>query len=148
MSSMFLNQVALQSVNVTSFDTTNVTNMDCMFKNCQHLTELDLSSFNTNKVTVMGSIFLCSIANSTDDYVLNGIYSTGNNLRTVYVSDLWDVSNVNSASILLFSGCKNIVGGNGTTYSSSQTGSSYAHIDVEGNPGYLTYKSNDKFGDT
>lgn len=145
MSSMFSNQVALQSVNVTSFDTTNVTNMGNMFMNCQHLTELDLSSFNTNKVTSMGSIFMSRTTNGgSDDFVMNGIYSTGNSLRTIYVSDLWDVSNVNSASITLFSGCKNIIGGNGTTYSSSQTGSSYAHIDVEGNPGYLTYKSNIK----
>jgi len=54
---------------LSSFDTSNVTNMSYMFEGCTGLTNLDLSSFDTSKVTNMGSMFY----NMT-------------NLKTIYVS--------------------------------------------------------------
>lgn len=39
----------------------------------------------------------------------------------------------------MFSNCTAIVGQNGTTYDSSYIDASYAHIDVPGNPGYLSF---------
>ena len=39
------------------FDTSNVTDMSCMFVNCSSLTELDLSSFNTSKLVNMSNMF-------------------------------------------------------------------------------------------
>ena len=41
----------------SNFNTSNVTNMFCMFHNCSSLTSLDLSSFNTANVTDMGMMF-------------------------------------------------------------------------------------------
>lgn len=42
---------------VSSFDTSNVTNMNKMWYNCKSLTMLDLSNFNTTKVTAMDCTF-------------------------------------------------------------------------------------------
>ena len=51
------------------FDTSNVTDMSCMFVNCSSLTELDLSSFNTSKLVNMSNMF------SGCDALKNLIYS-------------------------------------------------------------------------
>ena len=40
-----------------NFNTTNVTNMNSMFKKCSNLTKLDLQNFNTTKVTYMKNMF-------------------------------------------------------------------------------------------
>ena len=44
----------------------------------------------------------------------------------------------NSSS--MFSRCTSLVGGNGTTYSSSHVDKTYARIDTPSTPGYLTLK--------
>ena len=42
---------------INNFNTINVTNMSGMFKECNELLSLDLSNFNTNNVTDMGWMF-------------------------------------------------------------------------------------------
>lgn len=42
-----------------NMNTSNVKNMDNMFRKCKSLTSLDLSSFNTSSVTNMRSLFYC-----------------------------------------------------------------------------------------
>ena len=44
----------LTSLDVSSFNTSNVKHMDAMFRGCSSLTSLDLSSFNTSNVVSMG----------------------------------------------------------------------------------------------
>ena len=45
---------------MSSFDTSNVTNMNKMWYNCRSLTRLDLSNFDTSKVTGMDySFYAC-----------------------------------------------------------------------------------------
>lgn len=51
------------SIDLSKFDTSNVTNMNYMFFNSQ-ATSLDLSSFDTNNVTSMIAMFNCSQATS------------------------------------------------------------------------------------
>jgi hypothetical protein len=63
-------------------------------------------------------------------------------LKTVYVSDLWDMSKV-TASGKMFAGCVQLVGGNGTVWSNEHTNVEYARIDTPEAPGYLTH-INDK----
>ena len=60
---MFYACPSLKSINISSFNTNNVTDMSYMFSNCQFLESLDLSSFNTNKVTDMNHMFYncCSL---------------------------------------------------------------------------------------
>ena len=54
---MFSNCSSLTSLNLSNFNTNNVTNMSGMFYNCSSLTSLNLSNFNTNNVTNMSYMF-------------------------------------------------------------------------------------------
>ena len=67
MGSMFRDCSSLANLDLSSFNTSNVTNMWYMFYNCSSLTSLDLSIFNTSKVTDMGYMFsVCSSLTSLD----------------------------------------------------------------------------------
>ena len=57
MHDMFCYMVNLTSLNLSSFDTSQVTNMAYMFIGMHNLTNLDLSSFDTSKVAYMGYMF-------------------------------------------------------------------------------------------
>ena len=54
---MFCNCSSLNSLNLSNFNTNNVTNMYCMFCDCSSLTSLNLSNFNTNNVTDISWMF-------------------------------------------------------------------------------------------
>ena len=118
---MFSGCENLTSLDVSSFNTSNVTDMAGMFENCSKLTSLDLSSFNTANVTNMKNMF-----ENCDE------------LKTITVGSTWSTEAV-TISTDMFANCFKIEGGAGTTYSSSYTDASYAHIDGgTSNPGYLT----------
>ena len=117
---MFTGCSSLKELNLSSFDTSKVTRMDNMFNGCSSLTELDLSSFNTSKVT-------------NTDYMFNAC----SNIYTIYVSDLWDSSNITSSTSMFKENTK-LVGGIGTKYDENIIDKTYAHIDTTENPGYLT----------
>ena len=57
MSCMFAGCRGLRLLDVSSFDTSHVTDMHAMFKNCKSLTTLDLSNFQTSEVKNMGEMF-------------------------------------------------------------------------------------------
>ena len=57
MNSMFRDCSLLTSINLSNFNTNNVTNMASMFSCCSSLTSINLSNFNTNNVTNMASMF-------------------------------------------------------------------------------------------
>ena len=57
MSFMFNGCSRLTSIDLSGFDTSNVTNMDHMFYGCSGLTSIDLSKFDTRNVTNMSSMF-------------------------------------------------------------------------------------------
>ncbi len=104
-------------------NTSEVTKMGNMFMDCGNLTILDLSGFNTSKVTSM-----------------NWMFGRCNNLRTIYVGNGWSTASV-AYSNYMFNSCTSLVGGQGTTYDSSHTNATYAHIDGgPSNPGYFTEK--------
>ena len=64
---MFSNCRSLTSVDASSWNTSNVTDMSYMFSNCDELTTLDLSNFDTSKVTHMWGMFRnCSKLTSLD----------------------------------------------------------------------------------
>ena len=67
MTSMFNGCKNLASLDVSNWDTSNVAYMGCMFYNCNNLTSLDVSNFDTSKVTNMSSMFYyCSKLTSLD----------------------------------------------------------------------------------
>ncbi len=106
-----------------------------MFCGLSNLTELDISNFDTSNVTTMLRMFY-----------------NDSQLKTIYVGNKWDISNLISddsqneeecGSIKMFTANLKIVGGSGTTYDANHTDKSYAHIDGgPSNPGYLTLKTN------
>ena len=89
MSSMFFGCSSLKSLELSSFDTSNVANMKLMFYNCSSLSSLNLSNFNTSHVTNMLHMFYgCSSLSSI-------------NLFNFNISNLIDMSGI-------FFGCKNL----------------------------------------
>ena len=64
---MFYECNKLSSLDLSNFNTANVTNMEEMFYSCQNLSSLDLSKFNTEKVTNMSGMFYgCQKLSSLD----------------------------------------------------------------------------------
>ena len=57
MNSMFKGCKNLTKLDLSNFNTAKVTDMNNMFESCQNLTSLDLSSFNTAQVTDMSNMF-------------------------------------------------------------------------------------------
>ena len=150
MISMFENQCELTSLDLSSFDTSNVTNMANMFEDTGNIEFLDLSSFDTRNVTETYDMF--GFDKTTSGYEPRYFYYNGeenrtNKLRTIYVSNLWDISQVDPGSSCttcgstnMFRNCDNLVGGNGTIYDSSIVDKTFAVIDTPSTPGYLTLK--------
>ena len=54
---MFFGCSSLKELNLTNFNTDNVTSMWQMFSGCSSLKELNLTNFTTNKVKDMRSMF-------------------------------------------------------------------------------------------
>ena len=77
-------------------------------------------------------------------YMFNG----STNLQTIYVGNGWSTASVTN-STSMFNYCTSLVGGQGTTYSSSNPkDKTYAHIDGgPSNPGYFTDKNAGLRGD-
>ena len=64
---MFRNCSSLQSIDLSSFNTSNVEDMACMFDGCSFLKSIELYSFNTSKVKDIGGMFSnCSSLQSID----------------------------------------------------------------------------------
>ena len=122
MSAWFANCSNLESIQgMNLLDDSNLEKMGSTFNNCKKLTELDLSSFTGAKLDNMYFTF-------------NGC----SNLKTIYSSEKFSTAKV-TRSDNCFAGCTSLVGGAGTTYSSSNVGVRYAHIDAgSSNPGYFT----------
>ena len=121
MREMFSYCQSLTSLDVSSFNTENVTDMRGMFSYCQSLTSLDVSNFNTENVTNMSEMFYgCS------------------QLKRIFCIEGWDNSLRNGEA--MFWGCKSLVGGAGTIYDQNHIDITYARLDGgTANPGYFTY---------
>ena len=65
MYAMFENCFGLQTLKLSGWNTANVTTMNSMFGGCQSLTALNLSHFNTANVTDMQSMFVCCMSLET-----------------------------------------------------------------------------------
>ena len=138
MSCMFKGCSALESLNLTNFNTENVTDMSWMFYGCSALESLNLTNFNTAKVTHMIHMFYgCSALKSLDltnfntakvEYI-NDMFSGCSALTTIYVSDKFVTTKVINGSDM-FTGCEKLKG-----YNDSKTDYTYANC---GPDGYFT----------
>ena len=57
MYAMFMNCINLKELDLSNFNTSNVTNMQSMFYQCRRLEDLNLGSFDTSKLTTINYIF-------------------------------------------------------------------------------------------
>lgn len=147
MSSMFSGCSSLSTLNTGSFNTSNVTTMASMFSGCSTLRSINLSNFDTSAVTTMSSMFdqcggmtALNLANFNTVNVTNmyRMFAKMYSLRTIAVSDKFDVSNVTSSSHM-FLDCSSLKGGAGTAYYWKNTDKTYARIDGgTSDPGYFT----------
>ena len=132
MTAMFAGAKSLEKLNVTSFDTSNVTDIQVMFSETISLKTLDLTSFRTPKVAIFFDMF-----GGSKEYT-----SIRNDLKTIYVSEDFDISSVSASSRTssIFGNRYGLCGGNGTCY---PNGHDYERlrIDRPGAPGYFTYKA-------
>ena len=169
MSYMFASTWYTPEIDVSNFDTSNVTTMSYMFADANEITELDLSNFDTSNVTDMSAMFYGDFDFGNKLTVLDlSTFDTSNvtnmeymfehcmDLRTIYVTDLWNTDSVTEAG-LIFDKANSLIGQKGTAVSTYAGGVYYDEIyqnyeydsvifaRVDGgpsNPGYLTYKGN------
>ena len=102
MGSMFGSCSSLTSLDLSNFNTSNVTNMSGMFNGCSSLTSLDVSSFNTSNVTNMNNMFQnCSSLKSLDLSNFNTSNVTNISWMFQYCSSLksLDLSNFNTSNV-------------------------------------------------
>ena len=122
MAYMFANDVddgdgfcSLTSLDLSSFDTSNVTDMTAMFYFCGELTYLDLSSFDTSKVKSMDNMFNCcykvesinlSSFNTTNVEIMNRMFHECYSLKSVNLLS-FNTSNVTDMECM-FSYCEKL----------------------------------------
>ena len=125
MKEMFRHDSTIYPLDVSTFDTRKVTNMDGMFYGTlmnPENTTLDISNFDTRSLTsALGMLQYMKV-------------------KTIYVSDQFTVNNLAPIPHQMFMGNTNLVGGNGAQYAYPNNNSDFAHIDAPGNPGYFTRK--------
>ena len=126
---MFRMCYSLENLDLSSFDTRNVTDMSDMFNECNYLKSLDLTSFNTSKVTDMSYMFY-------NDF----------SLKTIHVGVCWNTDKLRSTPTeysengwyRMFDDCSSLIGEKGTECQ-GYTRKEYARIDGgTSTPGYLS----------
>lgn len=115
MSSMFYNFTKLTSLDVSRFDTSNVTSMSFMFENCKYLTTLDLLNFDTSNVVLMSNMFAgceklislnVNLFNTSKTRYMSYMFNYCSNLPTLNLSS-FDTSNVTTMAGM-FSYCSKL----------------------------------------
>ena len=116
-----------------NFDTSNVTTLYGAFADCLALTKLDLTSFNTSNVTNMRAMFMNTNGNAISnlkEIIFGANFDTSNvttlygmfgNLTNIVSLDLsmFDTSNVTDMNDL-FSGCKSLLSINLSSFNTSK----------------------------
>ncbi len=116
MSEMFYECISLKLLDVAKFNTANVKSMSNMFCNCQNLASLNVTNFNTANVTNMQGMFYSCPA-----------------LTTIYASDKFVTTNVETGSNMFFN-CIKLKGFIDYKNNSDKTDHTYANYKT----GYFT----------
>ena len=104
----------MESLDLSGWDTSQVTNMSYMFSNCSKLATVDLSGWNTSQVTNISYMFqscskletITGLSNFNMSKVndIRYMFSGCSSLTTIDISS-WDMSQVNDIDSI-FSNCK------------------------------------------
>jgi len=107
---MFRDCSSLESIDLTSFNTTNVKDMSFMFDGCSSLKSIDLSSINTTNVNNTSFMFCgCSSLKSIDlfSFTTNNVndmsfmFGGCSSLKSIDLSS-FDTTNVNNMSLMFY----------------------------------------------
>ena len=126
---------------------------DSMFRSCSHLRLVRFPNYTTENALAFGSSMFygcselvevdmsrCSSTNEGGLFASAYMFRDCSALRTIYVSEDFGVPSQYVPGT--FDNCVSLVGGAGTTFSSSHITSEYARIDNRPTtPGYFTYKA-------
>ena len=143
MQMMFRGCSSLKNLDLTNFNTSKVTDMRYMFSGAL-INDIDLSNFDTSKVTSMSSMFSgvseleyldLSNFNTKNVTDMSSMFWNNKNLKTIYVSDLWNTSSLTSSDSMFYN-CYSLTGA--VPFDSTKTDVSMANYTT----GYLTYKKN------
>ena len=104
---MFYGCTSLVSINLVNFKTSSVTNMGSMFYFCTKLTSLNLNSFDTSSVTNMAQLF--TSCNSLTSLNLENFDTSSVEMMTVMFSNctslkILNLNNFNTSSVKSFHG--------------------------------------------
>ena len=151
MESAFYGPKYLKTLDVSNWNVSKVTDFRYMFRQCENLEAIDCSNWTPTAGTRYSDMFrgcfkVTTLDVSNFDFskaidIDNLFYQCGS-LTTIYASGdfvLTSLTNINNAA-KLFHQCNKLVGGNGTKWDSTHIDHTYAKIDKEGTPGYLTLK--------
>lgn len=124
---------------LTGLDASECANMKHMFDGCESVETIDISNFGS-KLVVSRKESGSSGYKSSYDYVFRNCKK----LKTIYVSDSFDLSTGTGANV--FAGCDMLQGGNGTSYATYGDKTAYACPDgLNGKKGYFTNVSSDMY---
>ena len=149
---MFSGMTNLKELDLSNFDTSEVTSFYQMFMGASSLKKLDLSGFKTSKIKVMVEMFKDMVSLEEVDlsnFDMSKVEQIGEmfdgdvKLRTIYATSDLIPGGKNFDWLGVFRGCVNLVGGNGSKMTESELNSSghdWMRIDRPGVPGYLTLK--------
>lgn len=130
-------------LDLSNWNTSNVTDMSNMFRDCPNLTAINMLSFNTQNVTTMQAMFygfkgtiLNLVSFKTPNLVnTSQMFYMCSNLKTIVTREFTNEQIIDFAS--MFTGCTRLVGGNGTVYRYADK--TYARIDNAPTvPGYFS----------
>lgn len=146
LSGMFDECGKLETLDLSGMDATNFADLSMMFENCASLKELDLSGWHTEHLFTFYSMFSYCVSlekvnlsgfNTEKVYTIDKMFDHCESLKEIIVSDQWKLYDM-SKTYEPFTGCVNLVGGNGTKYDEANNSAEYARIDTPDTPGYLT----------
>lgn len=101
MLNMFNGCYSLTSLDLRTMDTGNVTNMACMFEHCGSLASLDFSSFDTSNVTSMSRMFFSCGVQTLDlsSFDTHNVTDMGDMFYGCYNLEKLDVSSFDTSNV-------------------------------------------------
>ena len=159
--SLFGNDALISTIDLSMLDMPKVKNISNMFYGCKGATSLMIPGGLTSELKEMGQVFYDCISVKTLDLEgldisgvtnMNRLFWNCPTLTTVFVNENWNVDHIRAGIAegiyddhgQMFSGCTNLVGGNGTKCEnrlgevSTKASIQYANIDKWNVAGYLT----------
>lgn len=120
-------------------------NLNYIFYSCTNLASVtglgNLSGVRSMRYTFSSCAFTAIDFRGFDPSTLTDLFyrfSGCSALTTIYADSTWALPSSGISGMQCFYNCKNLVGGNGTAWSSSNVNYTYMRIDRTGQAGYLT----------